>query len=160
MQTLKDLMSTEVKTITPEETIQTVARCMHSGDFGMLPVIENDRMIGVITDRDIAVRAVAEGKDCGTRVRDVMSKEMICAHENEMVASAMRLMSEHQVRRLPIVNADKKIVGIVALGDLARVKDDVTVAGETLAQISKPGKENQPHSYIACTQRQRQRRRP
>ena len=139
MQTLKDLMSTEVKTITPDETIQTAARSMHSGNFGMLPVVENGRMVGVITDRDITVRAVADGQDCGTRVRDVMSKEMICAHENEMVASAMRLMSEHQIRRLPIVNTDKKIVRIVALGDLANVKEDITGAGETLAQISKPG---------------------
>ena len=139
MQTLKDLMIKEVETITPDETVQTAARYMHIGNFGMLPVVENHRMIGVITDRDITIRAVADGKDCATKVRDVMTEQMICAHENEMVASAMQLMSEHQIRRLPIVNSEKNIVGIVALGDLARVKDDVTVAGETLAQISKPG---------------------
>lgn len=138
MQTLKDLMSTEVKTITPDETIQTAARYMDSGNFGMLPVTENDRLIGTITDRDIAVRAVAEGKDCATKVREIMSKEIICAQENETIASAAQLMSEHQIRRLPILNAEKKIVGIVALGDLAVVKEDVKVAGEALAKISEP----------------------
>ena len=138
MQTVKDLMSRDVKVISPEATIKEAALQMLKGNFGMLPVGENDRMIGAISDRDIAIRAVAEGKDGNTKVRDVMTPGVIWANEDDSVDDAAKLMSKHQIRRLPVVNADKRLVGIVALGDFAVVNADIKTAGETLAEISKP----------------------
>ena len=137
MQTLKELMSRDVHVISPDETIRAAALHMLNGNFGMLPVGENDRMIGAISDRDIAIRAVADGKDGTTKVRDVMSEGIVWAYEDDSVDDAAKLMGEHQIRRLPIVNAEKRLVGIVALGDFAVVSADIEVAGETLSKISK-----------------------
>jgi len=109
-----------------------------SRSFGMMPVGENDRMIGTISDRDIAIRAVAEGKDPSTKVREVMSEGIVWAYEEDSVDDAAKLMGDRQIRRLPIVNADKRLVGIVALGDFAVVSTDIEVAGEALSEISKP----------------------
>ena len=111
---------------------------MLKGNFGMMPVGENDRLIGSISDRDITIRAVAGGKDSSTTVREVMSEGILWAYENDSVNEVAKLMSEHQIRRLPIVNADKRLVGIVALGDFAVDSTDITVAGEALAEISQP----------------------
>ncbi len=138
MQKIKELMSTDVQVIGPDETIEDAAQKMQKGDFGMLPVKENDRMIGSISDRDIAIRAVAVGKTSSTKVREVMTEGIIWAFEDDSVAEAAKLMSEHQIRRLPIVNAAKRLVGIVALGDFAVENADVKVAGEALAEISQP----------------------
>lgn len=139
MQKLKDLMSRDVKVIGPDATIREAALQMRNGNFGMLPVAENDRMIGAVSDRDIAIRAVADGKDGSTKVRDVMSAGVIWAFEDDSVEDAAELMSEYQIRRLPIVDVDKRLVGIVALGDFAVVSSDIKTAGETLSEISKPG---------------------
>jgi len=109
-----------------------------SRSFGMMPVGENDRMIGTISDRNIAIRAVAEGKDPSTKVREVMSEGIVWAYEEDSVDDAAKLMGDRQIRRLPIVNADKRLVGIVALGDFAVVSADIEVAGEALSEISKP----------------------
>jgi CBS domain-containing protein len=95
--------------------------------------------VGTLSDRDIVIRAVAEGRDANTRVRDVMSNEVIWAYENDSVEKASQIMSDHQIRRLPIVNADKRLVGIVALGDLAVDAGNIRPAGEALSDISKPG---------------------
>ena len=138
MKKIKDLMSRDVKVISPDATIQDAAMQMRSGNFGMLPVAENDRMIGAISDRDIAIRAVADGKSASTLVREVMSTGVFWAYEDDSVDAAARLMSEHQIRRLPVVNADKRLVGIVALGDFAVLSSDIKTAGETLSEISKP----------------------
>ena len=138
MQKIKELMSTDVQVIGPDETIGDAAQKMQNGDFGMLPVKENDRMIGSISDRDIAIRAVAAGKASSTKVREVMTEGIIWAFEDDSVAEAAKLMSEHRIRRLPIVNSAKRLVGIVALGDFAVENADVKVAGEALAEISQP----------------------
>ena len=138
MQKLKDLMSRDVQVIGPDETIRAAALQMLNGNFGMLPVGENDRMIGTISDRDIAIRAVADGKGADTKVREIMSEGIVWAYEDDSVGDAAKLMSEHQIRRLPIVNADKRLVGIVALGDVAVESSDIEVAGEALSEISKP----------------------
>ena len=138
MQQLKDLMSRDVKVISPDMSIREAAREMRDGDFGMLPVGENDRMIGTISDRDIAIRAVAEGKDSGTKVRDVMSEGIACAFEDDSVEEAAKIMSKRQVRRLPVVNRDKRLVGIVALGDFAVESSEIRPAAEALSEISKP----------------------
>lgn len=138
MHTIKSLMSRNVKVIGPDSTIREAAQQMLSGEFGMLPVEENDRMIGAISDRDIVIRAVAEGKDGSTKVREIMSEGVIWAYEDDSVAEAAARMSEHQIRRLPIVDASKRLVGIVALGDFAVEVSDPAVAGEALAEISQP----------------------
>lgn len=138
MHKLKDVMSRDVLVISPDDTIKEAAQHMRKGNFGMMPVGENDRMIGAISDRDIAIRAVGEGKDPGTKVRDVMSEGIVWAYEDDSVDDAAKLMSEHQIRRLPIVNADKRLVGIVALGDFAVESADIEAAGEALSEISKP----------------------
>ena len=137
MQKLKDLMSRDVKVISPDMSIREAAREMREGDFGMLPVGENDRMIGTISDRDIAIRAVAEGKDTGTKVRDVMSEGIAWAFEDDSVEEAVKIMSKRQLRRLPVVNRDKRLVGIVALGDFAVESSEIRPAGEALSEISK-----------------------
>ena len=138
MHTIKDVMSRDVKVISPEATIAEAARYMRDGDFGMMPVGEHDKMIGAISDRDIAVRAVAEGRDGNARVRDVMSEGIHWAYDDEPVERAARIMSEHQIRRLPIVNRDKRLVGILALGDLAVKEPEPTPAAEALCEISEP----------------------
>ena len=138
MQKLKDVMSRDVQVIGPDETIHSAAEQMLRGNFGMLPVGENDRMIGAISDRDIAIRAVALGHDSNTKVRAVMSEGIIWAYEDDSVDDAARLMGKHQIRRLPVVNADKRLVGIVALGDFAVEGSDIEMAGEALSEISKP----------------------
>ena len=112
MQTLKDVMSHDVQVIGPDGTIREAAQQMLQGNFGMMPVEQNDYMIGVISDRDIAIRAIAEGKDANTMVRNVMSRDVIVANENDSIEDAARLMGKHQIRRLPVVNAEKKLVGI------------------------------------------------
>jgi len=138
MQQLKDLMSRDVKVISPDMTIRDAAKKMRDGDFGMLPVGEDDRMIGTISDRDIAIRAVAEGKDTGTKVRDVMSEGIAWAFEDDSVEEAAKIMSKRQVRRLPVVDRDKRLVGIVALGDFAVESSEIRPAAEALSEISKP----------------------
>jgi CBS domain-containing protein len=138
MQQLKELMSRDVKVISPDMTIGDAARKMRDGDFGMMPVGEGDHMIGTISDRDIAIRAVAEGKNAGTKVRDVMSEGLAWAYEDDSVEHAAGIMSERKVRRLPVLSRDKRLVGIVALGDFAVEKSEIQPAAQALSQISKP----------------------
>lgn len=145
MQQLKDLMSRDVKIISPDMTIGDAARKMRDGDFGMMPVGENDRMIGTISDRDIAIRAVAEGKGASTKVRSVMSEGVSWVYEDESVEQAATIMSERQVRRLPVVDRDKRLVGIVALGDFAVESSEIRPAAQALSEISKP---SQPASLL------------
>jgi len=138
MQTIKEFMSRDVQVIGPDETIREAAQHMLKGNFGMMPVGENDRMIGSISDRDIAIRAVAIGKDGNTKVREIMSAGIHWAFEDASVADVAKLMSDNQIRRMPIVNADKRLVGIVALGDFAVDRDEIAIAGKALAEISQP----------------------
>ena len=138
MQKLKDLMSRDVKGINPDMTLGEAAKKMRDGDFGMMPVGEDDRMIGTISDRDIAIRAVAEGKDASTKVRDMMSEGIAWAYEDDSVEQAALIMSERQVRRLPVVDRDKRLVGIVALGDFAVESSEIRPAAEALSEISRP----------------------
>lgn len=138
MKKLKDVMSRAVQVISPDATIMEAAGQMQRGNFGMMPVGENDRMIGAISDRDIAMRAVAVGKDAHTKVREIMSSQIFWAYEDDSLDDAAELMGEKQIRRLPVLNADKRLVGIVALGDLVVEGLDVEAAGEALTEISKP----------------------
>ena len=138
MQRLKDVMSRDVKLVAPDSTIREAAQQMRDGDFGMLPVAENDRMIGAISDRDIAIRAIADDKGPATTVREVMSEGICWAYEDDSVEQAATIMSERQVRRLPVVDRDKRLVGIVSLGDFAVDSTDIEPAAEALSGISEP----------------------
>jgi CBS domain-containing protein len=125
--------------LNPEATIKDAARQMREGNFGLMPIGENDRLIGTVSDRDIVIRAVAEGMDTNTKVKDVMSEKVMWAYEDDSVEKASQIMSKNQIRRLPIVDANKRLVGIVALGDLAVNAADIKSASEALSDISKPG---------------------
>ena len=138
MKQLKDVMTRDVVVINPNSTIAEAAQQMRDGDFGLLPVGEDDRMIGAISDRDIVIRAVADGLDGSTPVRDVMTEGIRWCYEDQSIDEAATLMSEHQIRRLPIINRDKRLVGIVALGDLAAHKAAIGPAADALAEISEP----------------------
>jgi CBS domain-containing protein len=126
-----------VQVIGADQTIQEAAEQMRKGNYGMMPVGDNNRMIGAISDRDIVLRAVAKGLDASTKVRDVMSPGIFWTFEDDSIDKAAEIMSKHQIRRLPIVNADKRLVGIVALGDFTVVGSDIKVAAEALSEISK-----------------------
>jgi CBS domain-containing protein len=137
MQKVKDLMSRDVQVTRSDKTIEEAAQQMEEGNFGMLPVEVHGRMIGAISDRDIATRAVAKGLDPDTAVSEIMTKGIVTAFEDDSVAQAAKLMGDNKIRRLPILNANKHLVGIVSLGDLAIENSVVAVAGGALSEISK-----------------------
>jgi CBS domain-containing protein len=131
-------MTTGVQLTDPTTILKDAATLMRQGDFGLLPVGENDRLVGTITDRDIAIRAVAEGKDPGTTtVREAMSEGIRYCFEDQTVEEAADLMSQAQIRRLPILDRNKRLVGIVALADLATEARAGGSAGEALSGISR-----------------------
>lgn len=138
MHKIKDVMSREVQVIGPDASIAEAARCMRDGDFGMMPVGENDRLIGAISDRDIAIRGVADGRDSSAKVREVMSDGIRWVYEDETVERAALIMAQYQVRRLPVINRDKRLVGIVALGDVAVKERKMKPAAEAFSGISEP----------------------
>ncbi|SCY30722.1 CBS domain-containing protein [Nitrosospira sp. Nl5] len=138
MEKISEVMNTDVQTISPDATIEEAAQEMRDGDFGLIPVGEEDDLLGVITDRDIAIRAVAEGKDPDTPVREVMSEGVVSAHEDDSIEEAAQIMSDHQIRRLPIVDAGNRLVGIVSLGDFAVESSDISAVAEALSEISSP----------------------
>jgi len=135
---ISEAMTTDVIVANPDQTIREAARMMAECDAGALPVGENDRLVGVITDRDIAIRAVAQGRPPETRVRDVMSAEVLYCFEDDDVGHVAKNMGELQVRRLPVVNRDKRLVGIVSVADLAR-NAARSATGQAVANISRPG---------------------
>ena len=139
---VSEVMTTEVETISSDQTAREAASFMLRADAGSIPVCEGDRVIGMITDRDIAVRGVAEGRGPDTPVSELMSDGIICAREDEDVDDVARRMSEEQIRRLPVLDADDKLCGIVSLGDLARETRGQT-AEQALEGVSAPGGQHQ-----------------
>jgi CBS domain-containing protein len=139
---VSDSMTRDVRVANPNQTIQDAAKMMSDVDSGVLPVGENDRLIGMITDRDIAVRAVAQGKGPQTLVREVMTDHVHYCFDDEDMDEVTRKMADSQVRRLPVVNRDKRLVGILSLGDVATSRDGADEAGEALSDISRPGGEH------------------
>jgi CBS domain-containing protein len=133
---IQDLMTKNPRTVTADATIAEAAKIMRDEDTGVVPIIEGDQLVGVITDRDIAIRALAEGKDAQTNVRDIASKDLVTVDPQQDLDEALRLMAQHQVRRLPVVEEDGKLVGIVAQADVAKAGDDART-GEVVEQISK-----------------------
>lgn len=136
---VRDKMSRDVKTVAPETTIQEAARIMAEADVGALPVAAGDRLAGMVTDRDITVRAIAIGKGLETTVSEVMTPDVLYCHEDEDIGHIAENMAENQVRRLPVVDVDKKLVGIISLADVADARTDE--AGEALEGITRPGGE-------------------
>jgi CBS domain-containing protein len=137
---LKDIMTSKPECIRPDATLQDAARKMRDLDVGPLPVCGDDgRLAGLITDRDIAVRAIAEGKDPKTTtVREAMTEEIVYGFEDQDVDDAARVMEQRQIRRLVVLNRDKRLVGIVSLGDLAVDTGARATAGEVLREVSAP----------------------
>lgn len=135
---IRDAMSEDVRIVNPNQSIREAAILMAKIDAGALPVGENDRLVGMITDRDIAVRAIALGMGPDTAVRQVMSEDVKYCFEDDDVGEVAQNMSDIKVRRLPVLNKDKRLVGIVSLGDLA-LADGPANAGEALCGISEPG---------------------
>jgi len=134
-------MTTGVEVIDPDGTLQEAAARMKSLDVGMLPVCDNGKLEGMITDRDITVRAIAEGEDPTIiRVRDVMTPDVFYCYDDQLVLDAARLMQERQVRRLIVLNRDKRLVGVVSLGDLAVETGDEEMAGQALEAVSEPNR--------------------
>lgn len=131
-------MSSDVQTISPDATIEEAAQEMRDGDFGLLPVGDEEQLLGVITDRDIAIRAVAEGRGPSTPVSEIMSEGVIWAHEDDSIEEAAEIMSDNQIRRLPVVNAEQRLVGIVSLGDFAVDASDIGPVADALTEISNP----------------------
>ena len=132
-------MSSDVRIASPMETIREAARVMKEIDAGFLPVGENDRLVGMITDRDIAVRAVAEGRAPDTPVREVMSTDVHYVFADESIEDAASRMGQLQVRRLPVLNRDKRLIGIISLGDVSRSDGATDDSGAALKEITQPG---------------------
>jgi len=138
---IRDVMTRDAKLANPDDTLQHAAKLMEDCDCGVLPVAEGDRLIGMITDRDIAVRAVAHGKGPKAKVRDAMSQEVKYCFDDEDISHVCKNMSEIQVRRLPVMDRSKRLVGIVSLGDLARKEAESAKALHGIARRS--GQHNQ-----------------
>lgn len=138
MKTVKDLMTRDVQTIVSTAAIAEAAKLMRDGDFGLLSVGTPERLEGTISDRDIVIRAIAEGKGADTPVAGVMSAGVSAVREDDTLAEASAQMQKHRVRRLPVLNANGQLVGILSLGDLAVEPMDLQPAAKALKDISTP----------------------
>jgi CBS domain-containing protein len=140
---LREIMTRDVEVVSPETTVKDAAKKMQQLDVGPLPVCDGERLLGMLTDRDITIRVVAEGADPALKkVRETMTPGMVYCFEDQDVKEAARLMEQHQIRRLPIINRDKRLVGIISLGDLAVSTRDQKLTGKVLAQVSEPAVPN------------------
>jgi CBS domain-containing protein len=139
-------MSKDVKIASPAWSIRDAAKAMKEIDAGFLPVGENDRLVGMVTDRDIAIRAIADGKGPDTKVRDVMTDDVVYCFEDDDLDSVSTKMADRKVRRLPVLNRDKRLVGVVSLGDLSQSpEDDGRRSAAALGGVSAPGGEHRQH---------------
>ena len=136
---IKEIMTRNVEVITPDTSLTEAAEKMRDLDVGSLPVCDGLRLQGMLTDRDITIRATAEGRDpTATSAADVMTAEIFYCYDDQAVEEAAQVMESKQIRRLPIVNRDKRLVGIISLGDLAVDTGEKKLAGEALTEISRP----------------------
>jgi CBS domain-containing protein len=135
---IQDVMTADVSFVRPDTPILEIARKMREDDIGSTPVVDNDRLVGMVTDRDIVVRALADGGDVRSMTaRDAMSPGVLYCFADETIEAVLENMGDQQIRRLPVVNRDKRLVGIVSLGDLA-LSGKRRAAGEALKDISQP----------------------
>ena len=133
---VSQIMTPDPDTARPQDTLQAVASKMDRGDYGSVPVVEGDRLVGVVTDRDIAVRAVAHGLGPDTEVGEVMTPDPVCVAPDSDVEEAAEIMQEEQIRRLFVTDEDDRLVGVVALADVA-LEEDEDLSGRTLEEISE-----------------------
>lgn len=135
---ISDAMTRDVRTMSPHQTIRDAAQVMQRLDLGFLPVGENDRLVGMITDRDIAIRGIGAGKGPDARIGEIMTADVKYCYEDEDSDHVARNMGELQIRRLPVVDRNKRLVGVISLGDLAVGRGTARVAGSALKEISRP----------------------
>lgn len=139
---VSEVMTRDVQTVRPDQAVKEAASFMLSADAGSIPVVDGERLIGMITDRDIAVRGVAKGYGPDTPVRELMTDEIICVRDDDDVDDVATKMSEAQVRRLPVIDDNERLCGIVSLGDLSREADE-DAAAEALGGVTEPGGRHQ-----------------
>ena len=139
---VKDAMTPDVELASPNQTIRQAALLMGECDCGVLPVADKDSLVGMITDRDIAIRAIAAGKGPKTKVSEIMSQEVLYCFEDQDLEEVAANLADIQVRRLPVLNREKRLVGILSLGDMARKANGVDPAADALKGISQPGGEH------------------
>lgn len=132
----REIMTANVTTATREMTLRDVARLLREGDMGSVPVIEGGRLVGIVTDRDIVVRAIAEGKGPETPVAEAMTTEIYSVRPDDFAFKAVRLMGDKQVRRIPVVEPDGSLAGIISMADVALEMEDEREIAETLEEIS------------------------
>lgn len=132
----REIMTANVTTATREMTLREVARLLREGDMGSVPVVEGGRLVGIVTDRDIVVRAIAEGKGPETPVAEAMTTEIFSVRPDDFAFEAVRLMGDKQVRRIPVVEADGSLAGIISMADVALEMEDEREIAETLEEIS------------------------
>ena len=143
---VKEVMTPNVRIADPDQSIYEIAKLMRDDGFGVMPVGENDRLIGMITDRDICCRAVADKMNPEkTTVRDIMSEEMLYCFEDEDIDDVVDKMAKQQVRRFPVLNSNKRLVGIISLGDIALAAQNKQVAGEAISAVSKHSEKHTQH---------------
>jgi CBS domain-containing protein len=135
---VQEIMTHDVEYIDPETPIGRAAQMMRDLDIGFLPVCENDRLVGTVTDRDITIQSVAQGRDPREApVREIMNPQIFYRYEDDDVGEIARYMQEEEVRRMLILNRDKRLVGVVSIGDIARTSGEKHLAGETLGHIAE-----------------------
>jgi CBS domain-containing protein len=132
----REIMTSNVKTANPEMSLQDVAILMRNGDMGSLPIVADEKLVGIVTDRDIVVRAVAESKDFSTKISDIMTIEIFSVKPDDFAFEAIRLMGDKQVRRIPVVNENGELAGIISMADIALEMEDEREIAETLEEIS------------------------
>ena len=136
-QSIKDVMTSNPCTVDADKSVAYAAKMMRDEDVGLAPIVEGDKLIGMLTDRDIAIRVVAEGRNPDhVTVREVASQQVVKIDPQQDLDEALRIMAKHQVRRLPVVEEDGRLVGVVAQADVAREGDD-TQTGELVQEISQ-----------------------
>jgi len=144
---IRECMTKKVELANPQMTVSQAAKKMRDGDFGFMPVGENDKLVGVITDRDIAVRAVASGLDPNkATVREIISDDVLFCYDDQNIEDVALNMGEKQIRRFPVLNREKRMIGVVSLGDMARAnleKDEKEDVEDALCQISRHAHDEQ-----------------
>lgn len=134
---VKDLMSSDFRTAAPNMSLQEVAEMMRDGDYGYVPVMEDERLIGAVTDRDIVIRGVALGLEAGSSVRQVMTEDILYCLEDDDIQDAADIMKDKQVRRLAVLTAAKRLAGIISLGDIARDGNERRLTGDIETQVAR-----------------------
>jgi len=153
-QTVRDIMTKDVQSVTPNSTLKDAAQLLKTRNIGSVPVLEGRKLVGILTDRDIAIRGVAEGRDPGsTRAEEVMSKELVTVREETSLRDAEKLMHDQQLRRLPVVSGEMELVGYLAMAKVART-ESAEKAGQVLQGVSQ---ESKPVPMESISRKERQK---